>query len=113
VFRRDVEAEDAIAFGLPFRGDGVDAGTYLSGVIALDAGEMVPPGFGERFSRGVVLMHELGHVMGLGHVASPHELMWSPEVADDVVPDLFQSEWGPGDLEGLQAVGAAEGECAN
>jgi hypothetical protein len=111
VFRLDVDAEDAVAFGLPFRGDGVNADTYMSGVIAVDAGDDAPPGFDERYSRGVILMHELGHIMGLGHVDSPHEIMWSPEVDPDVMPDLFQTEWGPGDLVGLAALGRSESDA--
>ena len=99
----------AAAFGLPYRGFGDLARTYVSGAIAMDAGEDLPPGFGERYSRGVILMHELAHVMGLAHVGSPDEIMWSPETSDVKFPNVWQTDWGPGDLEGLQALGREAG----
>lgn len=99
----------AAAFAIPYRGFGELARTYVSGVVVMDAGGDLPPGFGERFSEGVVLMHELGHVMGLAHVGSPHELMWSPEVSSSKLPDLWQTDWGPGDREGLRRLGREAG----
>ena len=48
-----------------------------------------------------VVMHELGHVVGLGHVADGSQLMFPAATAI--------AEWGPGDLEGLAAVG--NGPC--
>ncbi len=102
----------AFAFGMPYRGQGSEARVYVSGLVAIDAGEDLEPGFGNRFSQGVVLMHELGHVMGLDHVASPFEIMWSPDVSDSPLPDPFQTRWGPGDLQGLRLLGAAAG-CAS
>lgn len=103
------ETRKAAAFGIPFPGFGDLARTYVSGAIAMDAGEDLPPGFGQRYGRGVVLMHELGHVMGLGHVASTKEIMWSPEVSETRLPNLSQTEWGPGDLQGLAALGRDAG----
>jgi hypothetical protein len=99
----------AAAFGIPSHGYGDLAREYVSGVIAMDAGEDLPSGFTMRYSDGVILMHELGHVMGLAHVGSPHEIMWSPETSDLSHPDLLQSEWGPGDLAGLEALGRDAG----
>lgn len=103
------DSKRAIAFGMPYRGQGDEARTYVSGIVAMDAGEDLEPGFGGRFSRGVVLMHELGHVMGLDHVASPFEIMWSPETSTSPIPDPFQTDWGPGDLEGLRRLGIEAG----
>ena len=99
----------AAAFGIPSKGFGELTRSYVSGVIAMDAGERLPDGFGQRYSRGVILMHELAHVMGLAHVASPDEIMWAPDVSDDPVPDLGLTDWGPGDLEGLRALGRDAG----
>ena len=105
-----VDTHRAAAFGLPDRGDGDLSNTYVSGVIAVDAGGPLPPGFAGRYSLGPVLMHELGHILGLAHVGSAHELMWSPDVKGaDEVPDLHQSDWGPGDLEGLAQLGRSAG----
>jgi len=105
-----VDTPKAVAFGTPFNGDGMLADEYVSGVVAVDAGQALPPGFSERYSRGVVLMHELGHVMGLAHVASGHELMWAPSVRGaSLTPDLTETNWGPGDLAGLELLGRSAG----
>lgn len=48
-----------------------------------------------------VLLHEFGHVLGLDHVDSRGELMY-PEA-------IGRSTFGPGDLEGLRALG--QGPC--
>ena len=45
-----------------------------------------------------IVLHELGHVVGLGHVDDRGELMH-----EDGVP---RPDYGPGDLEGLAALGA-------
>lgn len=48
-----------------------------------------------------VVMHELGHVLGLDHVADPHELMDAENVGLTTL--------GPGDRHGLALLG--RGEC--
>ncbi|WP_051341690.1 matrixin family metalloprotease [Pseudonocardia spinosispora] len=48
-----------------------------------------------------VIVHELGHVLGLDHVADQHELM--------APVNTGQTELGPGDRQGFAAVGA--GPC--
>jgi hypothetical protein len=101
----------AAAFGMPQAGDGADAQTYESGVVAMDAGGRLPIGFAGRYSDGVVLMHELGHVMGLAHVADGNEVMWSPTVHDAGAPNLAVSDWGPGDLDGLRILGRRPPSC--
>jgi len=56
-------------------------------------------------------MHELGHVLGLGHVGASDELMYSPNApAADSTPNVFQNDWGPGDLNGLEILGR-HGPC--
>jgi hypothetical protein len=98
----------AAAFGMPRTGDGDRHTFYESGLIAIDAGGDLPPGFGTRYSEGVVLMHELGHVLGLAHVGDGDELMWSPDVhGGDAHPDFALSDWGPGDRRGLRALADA------
>lgn len=75
---------------------------YLTGSVALDA-----EWFGEASREGrtleqkSVVMHELGHVLGLDHVDDPHELMYADNVG--------QLTFGPGDLTGLSILGA--GRC--
>jgi hypothetical protein len=100
------DAHRAAAFGMPKTGDGAEHALYESGLIAIDAGGRLPPGFAARYSKGLVLMHELGHVMGLAHVTDGNELMWSPTVEGaDRAPDLGLHDWGPGDRAGLEILG--------
>lgn len=61
------------------------------------------PGFGAGESRGVLLMHELGHAVGLGHTGDQREVMFP------VVSASSTAAWGPGDLAGLALVGAKAG----
>jgi len=61
-------------------------------------------GFGDFFSHGAVLLHELGHIMGLDHVRDPDELMYSGRY-----PNLGLHDFGPGDLEGLRRLGVDAG----
>ena len=55
---------------------------------------------GRKYVRAVV-MHELGHVLGLDHVDDRDQLMYDENVG--------QTELGPGDRAGLAALGA--GRC--
>ena len=105
------ETRRAAAFALPRTGDGQTYATYESGVIAVDAGIGLSQGFDDRFSDGVVLMHEWGHIVGLAHVASGAEVMYSPDVAGAAdAPDAFLDDWGPGDRRGLEVLGQ-HGPC--
>jgi hypothetical protein len=74
---------------------------YVSGWVALNADDPNPPGFGFPGQQGPVILHELGHLMGLGHVDTIGELM---HPSGGGVVDL-----GPGDREGLRRLGAAGG----
>ena len=56
---------------------------------------------GDHAEALAVLLHEFGHVLGLDHVDSSHELM------SDSNND--QEDYGPGDLEGLRRLG--NGPC--
>ncbi|HEX4942143.1 MAG TPA: hypothetical protein VFW51_06390 [Actinomycetota bacterium] len=100
---------------IPFeRGDRVAAGVavpriaptrledvYVSGWVAINADDPNPPGFSVPGQQGPVILHELGHLMGLGHVRAGGELM-HPSGGGVV-------DFGPGDREGLRRLGAESG----
>lgn len=73
--------------------------TYMTGAIALDTPSLAAIGAeqGGRERVVAVVMHELGHVMGLGHVRRDGEIMGEAGGAD----------FGPGDRAGLAALGSA------
>lgn len=77
---------------------------YLrSGTVILDL-DQFPKDLSNEADRArakALVMHELGHVVGLDHVDDPNELMYPAA--------LSHVDWGPGDLEGLAAAGA--GQC--
>jgi hypothetical protein len=77
---------------------------YDTGFVALNGGQDLVPGFGVGPTWGPVILHELGHIMGLGHVPATDELMNPQE--NPVVTDF-----GVGDLAGLRVLGR-HGSCA-
>jgi hypothetical protein len=77
---------------------------YVTGTVALD-GPQITPLLERRNGRAVVqavVLHELGHLVGLAHVDDADQLMF-PEVQDDL------TELADGDLTGLARLGA--GPC--
>jgi len=99
----DLAADTAgLGGSIPVRRRG-DPSVFVTGAVALDAQQLTDvlarPG-GAGVARAIVL-HELGHVVGLGHVSDPTQLMY-PQTSD--VLDL-----GAGDLAGLAVLGS--GEC--
>jgi hypothetical protein len=99
-------SQRAVAFTHPEEGDGALDHQYVAGVIVVD-GSIHFPRDG-RWSLALVVQHELGHLMGLGHVRAPDELMFSFEEAHTTIPDPIDG-WGPGDLAGLERLGADQG----
>lgn len=72
----------------------------VTGSVALDRdqlGELVAAGRGSQ-ARSII-QHELGHLIGLDHVADPAQLMYSESGTQP------QLDWGTGDLAGLHALG--------
>jgi hypothetical protein len=77
---------------------------FVTGGVSLDGPQLrrlLRSEAGRTAVRAVV-MHELGHVVGLDHVKDRAELMYATG-SEDV------TDWGPGDRAGLAALGG--GEC--
>ena len=72
---------------------------YVSGGIVLDVEAFTATTVAQqpRVLEGIVL-HEVAHVVGLGHVSEPMELMYATNTG--------QVELGPGDREGLARLGS-------
>jgi hypothetical protein len=83
-------------------GDGPQV--LVTGTVSLDAGQfpqILDRRHGTAIARAFVL-HELGHLVGLGHVEDDQQLMY-PETHGDVL------DFAAGDLTGLAALGS--GRC--
>jgi hypothetical protein len=76
----------------------------LRGYVALNAGFKGPAGFGRGGTQGQLLMHELGHAIGMAHVNGRYQIM--RPVLDNY---LYASMYGAGDLVGLRKLGASQG----
>lgn len=76
--------------------------SLVSGQVVLDAGNRLAAGFGPGTTDGEVLLHELAHAVGLGHVLDPTQVMYSQTTNSE-------SQFGAGDRSGLAALGAAAG----
>ncbi|MEX2275584.1 MAG: hypothetical protein WEA10_08520 [Actinomycetota bacterium] len=79
-----------------------DPGIYVSGVVVLNAIDRGPGGFGWPWSRGVTILHELGHVVGLAHVHAKDQVMTTDGTSN-------ATAWGAGDLAGLELLGERAG----
>jgi hypothetical protein len=108
------------------RGSGMRSGdVYVSGMLRLNSAAVtdregqvpVQGGFGPQIGTGVgaigpegvtwgrIILHELGHVVGLGHIRDKDQIMY-PETADQT---FRPSEYRAGDLEGLRLLGREAG----
>lgn len=88
----------AVAVAVPGR----DGASIVSGQVVLDAGNRLSPGFGAGTTDGEVLLHELAHAVGLGHVLDPTQVMYPQTTSSESV-------FGAGDRAGLAALGAPAG----
>lgn len=84
-----------------------DGGSVVTGrgfaVFDRDKARRLTPGFGRGATRGNLVLHELGHVVGLDHVSDPKQLM-NPTITARS-PNGFAS----GDRAGLAALGPRAG----
>jgi hypothetical protein len=85
-----------------WRGDTDEA--YVSGEVVFDTEQLaLQPGFGAGLTRGNLVLHELGHVVGLDHVADRSQLMHAS------IHQGSPNGYAAGDLTGLSQLGARQG----
>jgi hypothetical protein len=92
-----------VATPLSYQAEGEDGPAHVSGWVYLDAPDLTADNasWGSTWPTRSVVMHELGHAMGLAHVSDPAQLMYSDNVG--------LREFGTGDLRGLAIAGS--GTC--
>lgn len=96
------DMERGVAVPVAVRED--DRQVFVTGQVVLNADKTLLPMFEDRHaSWGAVILHELGHLIGLDHVKDPAQLM-AP------TPGFGPVHLGDGDRAGLAALGA-DGGC--
>ncbi len=88
-------------------------GAIVTGMLNLNADARIdasretpiPPGYGEGISWGRVMLHELGHVFGLGHVESKNSIMH--EALLEQTRSITQ--YGVGDIQAWRLLGRQAG----
>ena len=73
----------------------------VSGWIAVNEEDPNPPGFSSPGAQGPTILHEWGHILGLGHFDAAGQLM-EPSGG-------HMTDFGPGDLAGLEELGRSSG----
>jgi Matrixin len=104
ILQRMRDPRPSIAFAKTMAGLFAHQDQYFGGIVVMDADATATRGFGYRYAHGSVLLHELGHIMGLNHVRDPDQLMYSGRH-----PNFSVRTFGRGDLEGLRRLGADAG----
>jgi hypothetical protein len=94
-------AGGVVGVGGPIAAPVHDQWRTVSGVVYLDAPDLALAamrGTGYAVAR-TVMLHEIGHLLGLGHVDDPHAVMYPSSGVIGAYTD--------GDLRGLAAAGSA------
>ena len=85
-----------------WRGDSDEA--YVTGEVVFDTDQSaLAPGFGPGLTRGNLVLHEIGHVVGLDHITDRAQLM------NASIHSGSPNGFAAGDLAGLAALGARQG----
>ncbi len=85
---------------------GVSSNGYIrltKGFVVIDSTRNVAAGFGGGVTQGALLMHELGHMVGLDHSGDQAQIMYP------TVTNRTPGDWGAGDRNGLTRLGATNG----
>jgi hypothetical protein len=94
----DLEGDVAGVGGSTAVGTGNGRRFYVTGMVVLDAEQFADFDDDEQQFAQAIVDHEFGHLVGLGHVDDPGELM-----NED---NLGATTYGPGDREGLARLGS-------
>lgn len=95
---------DVIGYAQPLYEFNGTQRVYVSGLIGIRRDADLPPGFEGNQSVGGVLLHELGHLMGLAHSVDDHQIMYY-QAGHLPGPAHYRA----GDLAGLHELGRAKG----
>jgi hypothetical protein len=71
---------------------------YVTGQVVLDRQQLDPTALADRTEAKAIVLHELGHLVGLDHTADPTQLMFSEA-------QFSVQDYADGDLRGLAALG--------
>jgi Protein of unknown function (DUF2510)/Matrixin len=71
---------------------------YVTGQLVLDSRQLSVAALPDRSEVRAIILHELGHLVGLGHTTDRTELMFSES-------QFNVRDYGPGDLRGLARLG--------
>lgn len=84
--------------------DGTGVNMAVRGGVVLNASMKgrLSNGFGKGLTWGEVIIHELGHVIGLDHPAADSQIMYHSVLRRD-------ADWGAGDLAGFRRLGDVRG----
>jgi hypothetical protein len=79
---------------------------YVSGEVVIDSANtgLLAPTFGSGSTLGELMLHELGHVTGLGHTPDRAQIMYPV-----LEPQPAPASYGAGDLAGLARLGSSQG----
>jgi hypothetical protein len=102
LFSNAVGVGSAITSGGYVNGDGTSISRIIRGAVVIDSNRHYRGGFGTGSTRGDIVLHELGHTMGLSHVSASKQIMY-PMITSGL------ARLGKGDLGGLERRGARLG----
>jgi hypothetical protein len=71
---------------------------YVSGQVVLDERQLAPKALPDRPEARAIILHELGHLVGLDHTSDRREIMYSES-------QFNVTDYGNGDLRGLSLLG--------